>query len=291
MFSRYIKLIAMLLCLCLLTACAAPAEETAAAVPTEEQAEEVTVESCTSEEAEVPQLPAVIETPWLEGYYIESPEMAEDVARAELQRMQELGILSEKFCVSEDEPDYVKFFSEEDFLGEFGRPYIAVRWYGDSWYGNDWAGENLYSVVLNMDPDSGRIFYASIEAAGDENAPVKYQLPVENGYYNEETGEMEYRDEIWLYHQNFYDLFPEGTSLADFCDRLNEYWGFGGWKLGGGGALNTGAPLEEITNGTTGNRYVVFEFEGNHYSNFMYVQIHEFPGRVCINFGTDHSKG
>ena len=285
MYSKYIKLIAMLMALCLLTACGAPANEAAVPAPTEES---ITEESSVSE---VPELPAPTEEPWPEGYYIESPEMAEEVARAELQKMQELGILSEKFYVSADAPDYVKFFYEEQWLDNYGIPFVSVRWHGDSWYGNDWAGDDLYSVVVDIDPDSGRIFYASIEAAGDKDAQVKYEIPVENGYYNEETEEMEYRDEVWLYHQNYYDIFPEGTSLAILCDRLNEYWGYGGWKLGGGGALNLNAPLEEITNGTTGNRYVVFEFDGNQYGNFMYVQIHEFPGRVNLIFGAGYAKG
>ena len=285
---KHIKIIAMLMALCLLAGCAAAGEvakEPQPAAP----AEIVTEESCTSELPEPEHIPEPTPEPWPEGYYIDSAEMAEQVAREELLKMQEIGLLVEKFYVVDRTADYIRFFTEEEFVESFGMPFIAVRWYCDSWYGNNWEGDNLYSIVANMDPNTGKLVYVSIEAAADENAPVVYEIPMTE--YDPESGEEKETGEIWLYHQNFYDIFPEGMSLAGFCDKLNEYWGFGGWKLGGGGALNTGAPLEEITNGTTGNRYVVFEFEGNEYCKYMYVQIHEFPGRVCLNFGAEHSVG
>jgi hypothetical protein len=285
---KHIKIISMLLALCLLTGCAASekvANEPQAAAP----AELVTEESCTSELPEPEHIAQPTPEVWPDDYYIDGPRMAEQTARQELLKMKELGLLADKFYVTERGPDFVQFFTEEPFLQENGKPFISVRWYCDSWYGNNWEGDMPYTVVVNMDPESGKLVYVSIEAAADEYAPVVYE--VAETTYDPESGQDVETGETWLYHQNFYDIFPQGMSLAGFCDLLNEYWGFGGWKLGGGGALNTGAPLEEITNGSTGNRYVVFEFEGNPYSNFMYVQIHEFPGRVCLNFGAGHSVG
>ena len=284
---KHIKIIAMLLALCLLAGCAAA--EKAVEEPESTAIAEPASEESSAQLPEPEHIPEPTPELWPEGYYIDSPKMAEQVARDQLLKMQELGLLSEKFYIVDRAPDFVRFFTEEDFIASFGRPYVVVRWYCDSWYGNNWEGDMAYSVSVNMDPDNGKLVYISIEAAADENSPVVYEVPMTE--YDPESGEDTETGEVWLYHQNFYDIFPEGTSLASFCDLLNEYWGFGGWKLGGGGALNTGAPLEEITNGTSGNRYVVFEFEGNEYSNFMYVQIHEFPGRVCLNFGTGHSVG
>lgn len=283
MFSKYIKLTAMLLALCMLTACAGPVDGPAAAAPAEIIAEE----SGTAENPEA--APAPTEEPWPEGYYIESALMAEQTARAELEKMKALHIFADKFFVTEAAPDYVKFFAEAPIVEEGERPFIAVRWYGNSAYFNNWEGDNPYSIVVNMDPDTGKIFNMSIEAAADKDAPVVFELPMMD--YNEETGEEVESGEVWLYHQNFHDLYPQDMSLAGFCDLLNEYWGFDGWSLGGGGALNVNAPLEEISAGTSGSRYVVIDFEGNEYSEYMYVQLVEFPGRVCLNVGTEHSNG
>lgn len=281
MFMRYMKLGAMLLALCLLTACAGPVSEPAPAAP----AEEVRAESSTSE--------APVETeeaarqPWAD-YAINSPEMAEETVRAEIAAMQELGILSEELYIGEGPADKVIFFDEPDFLERTDRPVFAVRWYCDKWYGSNWEGENRYSISANLDAQSGKITFLNIEAAADEDAEVVYTVPKVE--YDADGNPID-SDEVWLYHENFSDIFAEDMLVTEFCDLLNEYWGFDGWTLGGGGALNLEVPLRDLTSGTSGNYYVAFSFEGDEPGKHMYVQLNEFPGRVNLMFGTNHAVG
>ena len=283
MFSKYIRITAMLLCLCLLTACAGPVEGPAAAAPAEKEAEQ----SAAAEVAAEPE-PDPTAEPWA-GYAINSPEMAEETVRAEIAKMQELGILSDKLYISEGPADAVYFFTEPEFLDRTDRPCYGVRWYCDSWYGNNWEGEDRYSVSANLDAQSGKIMYISIEAAADENAEVVYTVPQTE--YDPETGKSIETGEDWLYHENFSDIFDVEMSTNTFCDLLNEYWGFDGWSLGGGGALNLEVPLIDLTAGTTGYYYVAFSFEGDEEGKHMYVQLNEFPGRVNLMFGTSHAVG
>lgn len=284
MFSKYIKITALLLALLMLTACAAPTNDTP---PTPTPAL-VTVESCTSE---VPvESPAETPAPWLD-YAINSPEMAEETVRAELAKMQELGLLAEQLYIAESPADFVEFFDDELFLSRTGRPIWAVRWYCDSWYENNWQGDSRYGVSANLDAQSGKLLYVSIEAAADKDAEVVYTAPVEVEIYDEQSGETKLVEEEWLYHENFSDIFDVDMSTNTFCDLLNEYWGFNGWTLGGGGALNLQVPLTDLTAGTTGYYYVAFSFDGDEEGKHMYVQLNEFPGRVCLMFGTDHAVG
>ncbi len=275
MFSKTVKILPLLLAMCLLTGCAAPAAEPVEPAP----AEEVTVESCTSE------VPPTAE------YAIADETMAVETARAEIAKLQELGLLSDKLSIKAGEPDHVSFFDNPDFLDREGCPFYAVRWYGDSWYGNDWQGENRYSVAVSVDANTGKLMFVNIEASADENAEVKYEIPTELTFVDPTTGAEEQREETWLYHENFHDLFDEDMTLNSFCDLLNEYWGFEGWTLGGGGALDMDIPLRDISGGTSSNYHVAIDFEGDTEGELMYIQLSEFPGRVCLVFGTDHLKG
>ena len=282
MFNRYIRIIAMLLCLCLLSACAAPAEKPA----------EATEESCTVEEAPVETLAPTPEPtpeptfePWLD-YAVNSPQLAEQIAREEIEKMKEMGLLSKAVTIEDGPAEFVRFFNEPEALYRTDRPYFAVRWYLDSWYGNNWEGEDRYSVIVDVDAQSGKLMLVTIEAAATEDAEVVFDTSAQ--MYNEENPQA---NEVWLYHENFYDIFEESMSIAGFCDLLNEYWEFDGWSLAGGGALNTNDLLLTVSGGHSASRYVVFTFDGDEAGKHMYVSIAEFPGRVCLCFGPSYPKG
>ena len=280
MHIKYAKIFVLLLALLMLTACAGPVNDTP---PTPTPAL-VTEESCTSEVPEET-------SDTLEGYAINSPEMAQETVRAEIKKMQELGLLADELYIVDSPADFVDFLSDEIFLSRTDRPIWAVRWYCDSWYENKWQGESRYGISANLDAQSGKIMMLSIEAAADENDPVVYTAPVEVEIYDEQSDETRWVEEEWLYHENFGDIFDVEMSTNTFCDLLNEYWGFDGWTLGGGGALNLEVPLIDLTAGSTGYYYVAFTFDGDEEGKHMYVQLNEFPGRVCLLFGTDHAKG
>ena len=278
MFIKYAKIFALLLALLMLTACAGPANE----VPPTPTPALVTVESCTSE------VPEETSAPWLD-YPINSMELAEETVRAELEKMQELGLLSDKLYVVDRAPDFADFFYEEPFLQPGESPVYAIRWYCNSGYGNNWEGDMRYSVAVQLDANTGKLVLVNIEAAADENAEVKYEVPAT--MYNPYTGEEEVIGENWLYHENFSDLFDEKLSLNQFAELLCEYYECDSWALGGGGALDMEIPLRDITNGTSGNYHVALSFEDEGASLMKYVSVQEFPGRVAIMFGNSYPKG
>ena len=183
-------------------------------------------------------------------------------------------------------------FVRDDWqLYRSGRPYYSLRWYLDSSFENNWEGENPYTIVAQLDANSGKLMALSIEAAGTRDADVVYEVKNQTEYTDPVTGSTEIIEEVWPYHENFHDIFPEGMTINGFCDLLNMYWGFDGWTLGGGGALNTAVPLQDITGGTHGNYYVVFNFKGDEEGKHMYVQLGEVPGRICLLFGTYRMVG
>lgn len=282
MFSKYTKIIAMLMALCMLTACAGPAKEPVAAAP----AETVTVESCTSE---VPEEPA--DDPWAD-YAVSSPEMAEEIARAEIKKLQELGLLAQELFISDEAPDFLEFMDDSWEDG----PYWTVRWYGGRSYLNDWQGGDKYSVIVNINPDSGLIDYFSIEANGDEDDEFK-EVKTMALVYDEATGEDKHVEESWYYCENYGDIFAEDMSVDGFCSLLMEYWGYDSYKLcptedyGYNIEVPNGSYLVKDMKQLDANYYLTVEFEQDGEVRPCYIQAGQFPARVFLNVGNSHTKG
>lgn len=281
--KKYMKLLAMLMALFMLSACGAPAEEAAA------PAEEVTVESCTSEVPVETEEPAA--EPWAD-YAISSPEMAEETVRSELVKLQELGIVSDEIDFEGIAPDFVDFF---DDTWEDG-PHWSVRWYGGRSYLNDWEGGNKYSLNVNLEPTSGKINYFSIEACADEDDEVSREEKLLLDY-DPASGEDKETEVTWLYYENYDDIVAGDMSIDEFCTRLAEYWGCDGYTLCATEDYdyNIQAPdgsrlLTDISN-IDMNYYMTVEFEQDGEAKPCYIQMGQFPARVFLNVGISHTKG
>jgi len=279
--KKYMKLLAMLMALCMLSACAGPAGESAA--------EEVTVESCTSEAPVETEEPAA--EPWAD-YAINSPEMAEETVRAEIVKLQELGIVSDEIDFEGIAPDFVDFF---DDTWEDG-PHWSVRWYGGRSYLNDWEGGNKYSLNVNLEPTSGKINYFSIEACADKDDEVSEELVVQLDY-DPETGEDKETEVTWLYYENYDDIVAGDMSIDEFCTRLAEYWGYDSYTLcatedyGYNIQAPDGSRLLTDISDIDMNYYMTVEFEQDGEVKPCYIQMGQFPARVFLNVGNSHTKG
>ncbi|MBQ2960839.1 MAG: hypothetical protein IJE09_06425 [Oscillospiraceae bacterium] len=232
------------------------------------------------------------------GNYINSPAQAEKVAQAELKKMQDLGILSEKFSVegivAERVIELPVFEGEDYFFGRIWPHRYSVQWYMGSPEGNP------YTVITQVDTAEGRIMAVTIEAAAGEDA-VAYRVledqEVPVGYDEEKQQPIvEIRD--LEYFDNYEDIIPEGITVDEMCTRLNEYWGFGGYTVvdtvdefygfedvetPGGDSLVRDLPQD--------NYYLSVVFEGDQQGVPRYIQTVEFPGRVCMIIGTNHAVG
>jgi len=214
------------------------------------------------------------------GAIINSPEQAVKVAEKEIERMKELGLLSEEVTL-QGEPQTFE---------------IPERQGDDYWYGRifphsyvvRWAGsEHKYFVDLFVDTIRGKIVKLTIEASADADDPVAY----ENDWDGDGTAEK--------YYANFDDVFPPEVTIGEYCSRLNEYWEFDGYTL-----VNTvedrfynfDVPPPDGSSRLTSiseidNYYLTVFFEGDQSGAPMYIQLGHFPGRINLIIGTNHQVG
>ncbi|MBQ2895297.1 MAG: hypothetical protein IJE26_01145 [Oscillospiraceae bacterium] len=213
------------------------------------------------------------------GALINSPEQAVKVAEKEIERMKELGLLSEEVAL-QGEP---QTFESPERQGD------------DYWYGRlfphsyvvRWAGRGQkYFVDLFVDTMRGKIVKLTIEASADADDPVAY----ENDWDGDGTAEK--------YYANFDDVFPPELTIDEYCSLLSEYWEFDGYTLvntedrfynldvpppDGSRALTSIAEID--------NYYLTVFFEGDQSGAPMYIQLSQYPGRINFVIGTNHSVG
>lgn len=239
-----------------------------------------------------------VTTAFAVGNYINSPAQAEKVAQAELKKMQDLGILSEKFSVegiaAERVIELPVFEGEDYFFGRIWPHRYSVQWYKGTPEGNP------YTVITQVDTAEGRIMAVTIEAAASEDA-VPYRV-LEDQYvpvgYDEEKQEPIMDTVDYEYFDNYEDIIPEGITVDQLCSRLNEYWGFEGYSIVetvdefygfGDVATPTGDSL--VRDLPQDNYYLSVLFEGDQQGVPRYIQTCEFPGYVCMIIGTNHAVG
>jgi len=214
------------------------------------------------------------------GAIVNSPEQAVKVAEKEIDRMKELGLLSEEVAL-QGEPQTFEIPQQQ------GNDYWYGRLFPHS-YVVRWAGrEQKYFVDLFVDTMRGKIVKLTIEAAADADDPVVY----ENDWDGDGTAEK--------YYANFDDVFPPDVTINEYCSRLSEYWEFDGYRLAdtvedvfygldvpppdGNNPLTSIAEID--------NYYLTVFFEGDQSGAPMYIQLNHLPGRVYLLIGTNHSIG
>ncbi len=98
------------------------------------------------------------------GRLINSPAQAVRVARQEIAKMQDMGILSSEFRFFDGEPSY---------LGEAPNNGVSDYWFGrifpHSYIVRGTTADGKYFMNLFVDTMSGKIVQLSVEAGADEN--------------------------------------------------------------------------------------------------------------------------
>ena len=216
-----------------------------------------------------------------------TPQAAERVAKEQIEVWKKMGLLADGVVLGGEARDVYEF--EERTGGDYWYGRLFPHHYDVRFYGT----EEKYSCVLHVDTLSGKINYLSIEAkAGEDAVPVR-----------EET--IEWADgqepETFYFYDNFEDIFPEDMTVDRFCTLLAEYWGFTGYTLADTvdetyydahwEAVDGATPLRELGSDTRVNYYLTVFFDGDQEGAPMYVQLSQFPGRVCMMVGTNHAVG
>ena len=214
-----------------------------------------------------------------------TPQAAERVAKEQIEVWKEMGLLSPDVVLDGEARDVYEF--DEQTGGDYWYGRLFPHHYDVRFYGT----EEKYSCVLHVDTLSGKITYLSLEAKAGEDA-----VPVREETILEEDGEH-----TWYFYDNFEDIFPADTTVDRFCSLLAEYWGFSGYTLADTvdevyydahwPAVDGETLLRDLSGDTRVNYYLTVFFDGDQEGAPMYVQLSQFPGRVCMMVGTNHAVG
>ncbi len=212
------------------------------------------------------------------GLYVNSPEQAWKIAQREIQKMKDMGILSQEVQIGSEAKQIIERREETDpefyFERLFKRRY-DIRVYGDG----------KYSVNLHIDMETGKITYLSVGAKADENDGL-----AERAGWN---GEKAY------YPANYDDIIPADMTVDKLCTLLGEYWGFTGYTLSGTKdgfyGYNTTVPPGDMLVSELGDEpYLTVYFDGDQSGVPMYIDLYGFigdGGGVYVNLGTSHGIG
>ena len=212
------------------------------------------------------------------GLYVNSPEQAWKIAQREIQKMKDMGILSQEVQIGSEAKQIIERREETDpefyFERLFKRRY-DIRVYGDG----------KYSVNLYIDMETGKITYLSVGAKADENDGL-----AERAGWN---GEKAY------YPANYDDIIPADMTVDELCTLLGEYWGFTGYTLSGTKdgfyRYDTDVPTGDMLVFELGDEpYLTVYFDGDQSGVPMYIDLYGFigdGGGVYVNLGTNHGIG
>ena len=204
--------------------------------------------------------------------YVNSPQMAVEIAKKELAKMQDIGILSGDIVI-ENEPKIVEFEERKTKEGRIYNHLYSVR-----------SLNGKYSVTFDVDTKDGIVRSFNIEAFGDESDE------------RSDDREMELNGKVYYYYNNFDDIFDPTMTVDKFCIRLAKYWGFTGYTLSSTEdefyGYDTEAPdgsalLSSICEGP----YITVYFEGDQRNMPMYIELGRFPGRMFLVVGKGHLNG
>ena len=239
---------------------------------------------------------------------VNSPQAAERVARQEIERWKELGLLNPEVSF-EGEADRIVEIREhegnERWYGRFFTHSYDVRYYlGPVSWGNQTPPAELvrckYGCNLEIDTLSGKITAATIDArAGEDAASVRegvWESPVDPS-----DPEGEWEEKPIYFYENFDDIFPADMTVDRFCTLLAEYWGFRGYRLAETvddfyydepqASVDPDSLLKDLNVGKKANYYLTVYFEGDQPGVPMYIQLNQFPGYVSLMVGTVHAVG
>ena len=215
---------------------------------------------------------------------INSPAQAVKVARQEIAKMQDMGILSSEYRFFDGEPDY---------LGEAPNTGVSDYWFGrifpHSYIVRGGTADGKYYMNLFVDTMSGKIVQLTTEAKADET-----DTPIPGGDVTVETDKGK---ETFHTYNNYDDILPDGMTVDKFCTLLAKYWGFSGYRLAQTddamfhyAQLNPGGG-ELLTDFADANSYLTVYFDGDQSGTPMYIGLNRFPGRVAVTIGMLHMVG
>lgn len=214
----------------------------------------------------------------LTEYLLNSPEQALKQAMAEIERLNELGIIQAEL---EPDPEATKIFKTQgqelglDFFHRIIYPNYHVQLF-----------DGKYKFVTQLDMASGKLQFISITAKADE----------EDRVYQEENSLPDGSSQTLTRYDNTDDLVSPELTVGELCAALAEYWGFEGYTLSGTENTDYGwdteAPAEDsLVKDILDGPYITVYFEGDQEGVPMYVELYSVSGATVLSIGTNHLVG
>ena len=217
------------------------------------------------------------------GLYVSSPEQAWKITQQEIQKMKDMGILSQELQIDSKAERIIELPEQKGSDYYFGR--LFKRSYAVAAQG----GDRKYYFHLSIDMETGKITRLSVEAKADEN-----DVPVgESEWWNGEKNEKTY------IYANYDDIVPADLTVDELCTLLEEYWGFTGYTLSGtkdgNYGYDTAVPSGDMLVSELGDApYLTVYFDGDQSGVPMFIELGAYgsnPGRVYVHIGTNHGIG
>lgn len=217
------------------------------------------------------------------GLYVNSPEQAWKTAQREIQKMKDMGILSQEVQIDGKAERIIELPEQKGSDYYFGR--LFKRSYAVAAQG----GDGKYYFHLSIDMETGKITRLSVEAKADENDVTVGESEWWNGEKNEKT---------YIY-ANYDDIVPADLTVDELCTLLEEYWGFTGYTLSGtkdgNYGYDTAVPSGDMLVSELGDApYLTVYFDGDQSGVPMFIELGAYgsnPGRVYVHIGTNHTVG
>ena len=239
---------------------------------------------------------------------INSPQAAERVAKEEIERWKEIGLLNPKLNF-EGEADRIVEIQDHkgdgSWYGRFFTHSYNVSFYlGPVSWGNQTPPAELvqrkYGCNLTIDTLTGKITAATIDARADTTDIPVLEI-VREGPVNPQDPDGEMEAVSYYFYENFDDIFPADMTVDRFCTLLAEYWGFSGYRLAETvdafyydepqASVDPDSLLKDLNAEKKANYYLTVFFEGDQPGVPMYIQLNQFPGYVSLMVGTVHAVG
>lgn len=221
---------------------------------------------------------------------VSTPEAAEKVAREELARWRELGLIDPAVGFEGKADRIVEIEEERGGSSWYGRLFphsFDVRWY---------FGEGKYSCNLNIDTLGGRIMYIDLFAEADEDAVPTGEIELTVG----PDGETK----TFYYYDNFDDLLPADLTVDGFCTALARYWGSPGYRLADRGdpvfteeyaacfgSVDGSTRMLDVPWDMSGRCSLAVYFDGDADGAPIYIGLMRYPGYVGMDVGIRHPVG
>lgn len=221
------------------------------------------------------------------GRFVNSPEQAWSVARQEIVRMKDMGILAPEVTLP-DETYRVLELPEETtgnyWYGRIFKHRYNISAQGEKYFFNldvDTATGKITKLTIEAQPDAGDVPYATPRMPDTSDAPSEYKW-----------------GENYAFFDNYDDIIPGGITVDRFCTLLAEYWGFSGYTLGGTEdnfyGYDTEVPSGDMPLIDMADMpYLTVFFDGDQSGVPMYIEMSSYcyGNGVYFTVGTNHQVG